>query len=928
MSDVFESFTHQRADAYPKIYVFENPYDPRFQGMLCVGYTTKKDVEERIKDEFKNAPFKQWNVLYAESAMRDDGTSFLDYEVHRVLERKGFPALPSFSGSSSEWFKCSLKDVQAAIINVKRRSLDTGDRVFTFKMRPEQEQAVKVTKEYFVTEMQSKRTPKFLWNAKMRFGKTFAAYELAKAMDFKRILILTFKPAVESAWEEIIRDHVDFIGWQFFSRDLSLITGKTTSDLDPSKPIVCFGSFQDYLGVDTNTGGIKAKNEWVHTINWDMVIFDEYHFGAWRDNAKKLFQKTDEDSYDALDLNKYVKEEADNAYNETWLPITTNCYLFLSGTPFRSLNSGEFIEEQIFSWTYTDEQKAKLEWKPEEHKGESNPYISLPRMIMMTYQMPDDIQRIAVNSDTNEFDLNAFFAAKSGLPLEKSEFINKDEVQKWLKLIRNEYLPTTINMFKAAGNHKPVMPFSDARLLKILSHTLWFMPSVASCYAMRNLLAEPQNAFYHDYKVNVCAGSAAGIGMDAVTPVIQSMADPLNSKTITLSCGKLTTGVTIRPWSGIFMLRNLSSPETYFQAAFRVQSPWTMKLDNGETEVLKKECYIFDFALNRSLKQISDYSCSLNINESNPEKKVADFIHFLPVIAYDGSTMMEVNASQILDFAMSGTSATMLARKWESAILVNVDNLTLQRLLNNENALNAIMQIEGFRSLNEDIQMIINKSEHVKNTKKTSDSLNPEEKNKLTEEEKEYKKKRKEIQDKLIKFVARIPIFMYLTDFRENSIDDVITKLEPGLFKRVTGLTVTDFELLKSIGLFNNSEMNNAVYYFRRYEDKSLEYTGINKHSQDENVGLFTTTITRAEFDAMEQAQIASMRGTPLVSIIHDNYQGEDISTVTTETIVKKLDNHKPESEETGNVINDSHFIPEISIGDVVIHNKFGEGKV
>ena len=210
---------------------------------------------------------------------------------------------------------------------------------------------------------------------------------------------------------------------------------------------------------------------------------------------------------------------------------------------------------------------------------------------------------------------------------------------------------------------------------------------------------------------------------------------------------------------------------------------------------------MFDFALDRALRQVSDYSCRLNIDESNPEKKVADFIHFLPVLAYDGSTMKQVDAQDILDIAMAGTSATLLAKRWESALLVNVDNETLRRLLANKEALEALMRIEGFRSLNSDIATIINKSEHVKKVKKEGDEkLTPQEKKEISAEEKEFKSKRKEIQEKLIKFATRVPVFMYLTDYRENSLKDVITQLEPGLFKRVTGLDVKDFELLCSWG--------------------------------------------------------------------------------------------------------------------------------
>ena len=422
-------------------------------------------------------------------------------------------------------------------------------------------------------------------------------------------------------------------------------------------------------------------------------------------------------------------------------------------------------------------------------------------------------------------------------------------MQKWLNLIRGSYLETAVEELKL-GAEKPPMPFSDARLLNVLSHTLWFLPNVASCHAMANLLKKKQNVFYHDYKVNICAGTRAGIGLAALGPVRASMRDPLESKTITLSCGKLTTGVTIRPWSGIFMLRNLSSPETYFQAAFRVQSPWEVKRDDGTTEIVKKVCYVFDFALDRALKQISDYSCRLNVAESNPEKKVDEFIKFLPVLAYDGSSMRQVNAVDILDMAMSGTSATLLAKRWESALLVNVDNDTLKRLMANEKAMDALMRIEGFRSLNTEIETIINKSEAVKKAMKSGKKLTPKEKKELSQEEKEYKSKRKEIQEKLIKFATRIPVFMYLTDYREMSLVDVITDLEPELFKRVTGLNVKDFELLVSLNVFNEGLMNDAVYKFKRYEDASLTYTGIDKHT-GENVGLYNTVLSREDYNAM-----------------------------------------------------------------------------
>ncbi|HWF62365.1 MAG TPA: hypothetical protein VN666_18945 [Nitrospira sp.] len=373
---------------------------------------------------------------------------------------------------------------------------------------------------------------------------------------------------------------------------------------------------------------------------------------------------------------------------------------------------------------------------------------------------------------------------------------------------------------------------------------------------MRNLLAQKHNRFYHDYKVIVAAGGAAGIGAAALPPVQEAMDDPITTKTITLSCGKLTTGVTVKPWTGILMLRNSSSPETYFQAAFRVQSPWTVANPDGATpneeQIIKEECYVFDFAPDRALRQIADYSCRLNVNEASPEKKVEEFISFLPVLAYDGSSMKQIDAAGILDMAMSGTTATLLARRWESALLVNVDNDTLRRLMSNKQAMEALMRIEGFRNLNQEIETIINKSDAVKKARKEAneDELSAKEKKELTKEEKEYKSLRKHIQEKLIKFATRIPIFMYLTDYRERTLKDVITQLEPGLFQKVTGLTMQDFEVLVSLGVFNSGLMNDAVYKFKRYEDSSLHYTGINKH-EGEDVGLYDTVLSRSDYEAI-----------------------------------------------------------------------------
>ena len=826
----------------PKIYAFSIDH-PEFKGWIKVGYTTRADVETRIKEEVAAVKMpaedkKIYRIEMVESAMRADGSSFLDKEVFPILKGAGVRR------GSGEWFYTTVKNVRAAVVATRNRTRFVQARTEDFSMRAEQKAAVEKTAEYF--EAAAARSPgkaaKFLWNAKMRFGKTFATYQLAKKMKMKRILVLTFKPAVESAWDEDLKTHVDFDGWQFVSRPKdphAPTLNEQYEEADKRRPIVCFGSFQDFLGTN-EAGGIKPQHEWVREINWDLIVFDEYHFGAWRDTARKLF--LDEDEEEDFDSEEYAKREAGNAVDEDALPITTDRYLFLSGTPFRAVMSGEFIEEQIYNWTYADEQQAKADWRGD---GE-NPYAALPKMVLMTYKVPESIREIATKGEFDEFDLNEFFEAEGRGPL--ARFKHEDHVQRWLDLIRGAYLPAAIDEMRLGGERRPPMPYRDARLLGALQHTLWFLPGVSACDAMENLLAEKQNSFYHEYNVANCSGARAGIGLAALPPVLEKLGpDPLTAKSITLTCGKLTTGVTVRPWSGIFMLRNLKSPETYFQAAFRVQSPWTAKED-GRTRILKETCYIFDFAIDRALKQIADYGCKLDVTETSAERKVAEFIKFLPVLAFDGASMRQANAEDILNFVATGTSATLLARRWESALLVNVDNETLKKLRASKEAMAALGKIEAVRSLNQDLTMIINKSETVKKAKKEGKKLSAREKRELTEAEKEYKSKRKEIQEKLIKFATRIPVFMYLTDFREETLRDVVTQLEPGLFRKVTGLEIKDFNLLVELNVFNAALMNDAIFKFRRYEDSSLSYTGLNRHDADERVGGYDTIVTTEEF--------------------------------------------------------------------------------
>ena len=817
----------------PKIYAYTTPEyaDTPWEGgggsgALKVGYTTYPDVNDRIGQGLINTPNPQWELKLVEQAVGEYRV-FKDHPVHAALEEMGRRRIPGPNGEKTEWFECTVDDVKAAIQQVKTGKPANPKRLATFGMRPEQRAAVEQTAAYF-TEFSREaegRPPHFLWNAKMRFGKTFTTYQLAKKMGWTKVLVLTFKPAVQDSWRSDLQGHADFKAWQFIGK------GDSFDSIDESKPYVWFASFQDVLGRQAD-GTIKQRLEAMHLTDWDCVVLDEYHFGAWGEIAKEI--------YDAEPAERRDEEDASDRFDEEVLEerlaLNVNNYLYLSGTPFRSLANGEFSEDQIFSWTYGDEQRAKARWPESEGP---NPYLELPTMVVMTYQLPPDIRRVAQESDHDEFDLNEFFAATEvpGSKPKQYQFKHEADVQKWLNLIRGQHLP--FDPHQTGGDQvNPPIPFEDKRLLATLKHTFWFLPSVAACHAMGALLQEPQNGFFHDYKIVVAAGTGAGIGLEALPPVRNAISRAgLNTRSITLSCGKLTTGVTIPEWSGILMLRNLSSPETYFQAAFRVQSPWTAtevdSVDGEVRHILKPTCYLFDFSPNRALRLVSDYATQLNPDpDVRKEAKVEEFLRYLPVLCYDGYQMQELAADDLLDFVVAGTGSTMLARRWQSTRLIDVSSTTLARLLEHQELVKRLEEFESFRNLSRDITKSISSEKNLKKLKtKDPDDLTKKEKKEISETEKELKSFRKRLQENLIKFATRVPVFMYLTDFREETLKDVIEIFEPQLFKKVTNLNVKDFKILCDIGVFNATTMDSAIFAFRRFENASLHYAGGGKEN-------------------------------------------------------------------------------------------------
>ena len=806
-------------------------YTTSGQKGIKVGDTTKSDVNIRIRQGLVNTPNPQYKIEFVDYAITIDGHLFRDYDVHHALEDLGAKRLKDSSGASTEWFDTDVETVKQAFLTVKHGRRVEKNRTKDYKPREEQKKFIRETESYFRTydaDPQNKKSPHYLWNAKMRFGKTFTAYKLAEKMHWNRILVLTYKPATAKQWREDLEEHVDFEGWQFIK------SGDYDWDkLDQSKPIVWFASYQDILGHDQGKT-VKDKFIKMYGQQWDVMFVDEYHFGAWRDAAKELGQAKDDNE------TEMPAEGDEEGEIEETMPLNVAHYVYLSGTPFRAIADGEFDENQISNWTYAEEQSMK-----EKYAGnDNNPYAELPKIVMMTYKMPDKLREVAMQGEFDEFDLNKFFSAKQN---EGGEYVFEleDKVQAFLEILHGANIEQ--NAEDGFVAKRPPIPYEDARLLSVLSHTFWLLPNVSSCKAMKRLLE--RDNFFRQYKIICAAGKEAGMGEDAVIPVEEAISnDPFTTKTITLSCQKLTTGVTVKPWTGVFFLRNITAPETYFQAGFRAQSPWTYVDETGKKEIFKENCYIFDFAPTRAIKLISNYVSGLGVGGNRrPDEQLQEFLHFLPILSYDGYAMQHLDAKAVLDISTFGVGSTMLARRWQSSKLVDVSNVVLEKVLNNQELMDALEKIEDFRNLRRDMAKVISSEKAISQSKKEGKELTEREKN----EKKENDGFKKKLREKLLKFLTRVPVFMYLTEFREETLKDVITQLEPELFTRVTGLTVRDFELMCEIGVFNKSKVNEAVYQFRRFEDSSLNYVGGHEEIESMNamIGGFDAKVTREEAD-------------------------------------------------------------------------------
>lgn len=623
----------------PKIYAYTTPQVTTNDGWIKIGYT-ERDVETRIREQTHTAAIETellWNYLAEYVEGPDKGLNFKDHDFHSFLKFHDIERRPK-----TEWFYFNGTPEKSEGLFNKFIHHDVSGyqsgKSNEYTLRQEQDEAVTKTLAYF----NSHENSEFLWNAKPRFGKTLSAYDLLKRLGVTNVLVLTNRPAVANSWYD---DFDQFIAgtteYKFVSSTDSLKDRPSMSreqfieylsEHDEAKQIA-FISLQDLKG-SKYFGGEYDKLKWVADLHWDLVIIDEAH--------------------EAVDTRK-----SDFAFSN----IHRRWTLYLSGTPFKSIAKGQFSDEQIYNWSYADEQQAKKNW--DSTCESENPYEVLPQLNMFTYQMSKmvlDVINDGVTVDGENydyaFDLNEFFATN-----ESGEFVHKEAVVAWLDTL----------------THNEKYPFSTKDLRNELKHTFWILDRVSSAKALKKLLENHPTFENYGIVLAVGSGNAYESG-DEGTENLRSLAAVRkaiaeNEKTITLSVGQLTTGVTVPEWTGVIMLCNMKSPAQYMQAAFRAQNPysWTEKGKHYR----KERAYVFDFAPERTLIIYDKFANDLSMATANghgttDERKenIGELLNFFPVIAEDSSgRMVEIDAAQVMTIPKQIKAQEVVKRGFMSNLL-------------------------------------------------------------------------------------------------------------------------------------------------------------------------------------------------------------------------------------------------------------------
>jgi superfamily II DNA or RNA helicase len=623
---------------YPQIYSYILPKREETEGSEKIGYTERENVDDRIREQVRTAAFiEEFKKLWSAAAFFEGNKeSFTDKAFHKFLEKKGIERKWELG---QEWFyfngePLKSKDLFDLFRKEKFSALQNDKGKIDYTLRFEQNEAVEKANDYF----QKNEKGEFLWNAKPRFGKTLASYDLAKRMGANKVLIVTNRPAIANSWFDDFEMFVD--GYNFISETSSLknratLTREQHIAIKPIKPLITFLSLQDLKG-SKYFGGNYDKLRWVADLEWDLLIIDEAHEGV--DTGR-----------------------TDAAFDV----IKRKHTLHLSGTPFKALANEKFSKEAIYNWTYLDEQKIK---QIELEEGETGEHTDLPDLKLFTYRISQMItdevnEGIEIDNETRDyaFDLNEFFRAKD------KKFVHENDVKEFL--------------IKISTNKK--YPFSTPELREELKHTFWYVGNrVDSVKALEKLLKE--DPIFKDYKVIVAAGDGRSFEEEendfkgnesSFQKVKTAIAE--NDKTITLSCGQLTTGVTVKEWTAVLMLTDIKTPSLYMQAAFRAQNPFK-EFRNGEL-YFKKSAYLFDFAPTRVLEIYDQFANGLNpkavsgeITEKDREENIKELLNFFPVISEDvNGEMIELDTNKVLTFPNALAATEIVQARFMTNLLFN-----------------------------------------------------------------------------------------------------------------------------------------------------------------------------------------------------------------------------------------------------------------
>lgn len=637
MSNITQNIRSYKV-VYPQIYSYTLPELKPNEGSQKIGYTEQQNVHDRILQQVKTAAIKlNYELLWSAPAFFKDGKeSFVDKLFHKFLEKKGIERKWELG---QEWFYFNGEPLKSKELfdlfrkeNFAALQKNNGKKEYT--LRFEQEEAVTKALEYF----EKNEKGEFLWNAKPRFGKTLASYDLAKRLNVKKVLIVTNRPAIANSWFDDFEKFID--GYAFISETASLknkatLTREQYIAIKPIKPLITFISLQDLKG-SKYFGGNYDKLKWVADLEWDLLIIDEAHEG--------------------IDTGR-----TDAAFDV----VKRRQTLHLSGTPFKALANEKFPKEAIYNWTYLDEQKIK---QIELEEGEIGEHTDLPDLKLFTYRISQMItaqvnEGIEIDDETHDyaFDLNEFFRAKDKI------FIHENDVREFL-----------INL---STNKK--YPFSTPELREELKHTFWYVGNrVESVKALENLLKE--DPIFKDYKVIVAAGDGKTFEEEendfkANETSFKRVTDAIaeNDKTITLSCGQLTTGITIKEWTAVLMLTDIKTPSLYMQAAFRAQNPYK-EFRNGKLNI-KKSAYLFDFAPTRVLEIYDQFANGLNpkavkgeITEKDREENIKELLNFFPVISEDvNGEMIELDTNKVLTFPNALAATEIVNARFMTNLLFN-----------------------------------------------------------------------------------------------------------------------------------------------------------------------------------------------------------------------------------------------------------------